>query len=96
MAAAMAAAVRGGSSRWVYDDDPEKRSAQAVRGNEALQQEVAAASNHHTTGIIGWKFLFNGLKRGGAEATALAVLEQVYNQHKQPLMLACTQPSKTG
>ena len=39
---AMAAAVRGGSSRWVYDDDPDKRSAQAVRGNEALQQEVAA------------------------------------------------------
>lgn len=41
-----------------------------------LQEEVAAANNHHNTGIIGWKFLFDGLKRGGAEAVALAVLEQ--------------------
>ena len=41
-----------------------------------LQEAVAAEKNHHNTGIIGFKFLFDGLKAGGHEATALAVLEQ--------------------
>lgn len=41
-----------------------------------LYEEVLASHNHHSTGIIGWKFLFEGLKGGGHEDTALAILEQ--------------------
>ena len=37
---------------------------------------MAALHNHHNTGIIGWKFLFEGLKGGGHEDAALGILEQ--------------------
>jgi hypothetical protein len=46
------------------------------QAQESLNTMVTASKNHHTTGIIGWKFLFDGLKAGGHEDTALAVLEQ--------------------
>ncbi len=41
-----------------------------------LAASVAEANNHHTTGIIGWRFLFDGLRAGGHEEVALALLEQ--------------------
>jgi hypothetical protein len=46
------------------------------QAQDTLNARVASAKNHHSTGIIGWKFLFDGLKAGGHEDTALAVLEQ--------------------
>ena len=50
-------------------------------GTKAMAQArlaalVKAANNHFTSGIIGFKFLFDSLRDAGAEETALAILEQ--------------------
>lgn len=48
----------------------------AAKTAAALQAAVAAKGHHFYTGIIGFKYLFDGLNGGGFAKDALAVLEQ--------------------